>query len=195
MGKAFWQSKNKIEKENHAQKNLTAWSQQPFFTLLIACLKSKDEQRPLLNSLFNGLSEFVNGKEDKILSEDPSLKQIMVETLQIRLSLVGSMFDFILKNSGDFINWAWLFVQLMMNGVVDPDTDQLVFTMIMDMLFILIHHIITLEPNLDNNKHYQAIIKKISKETKDFSDVPNTKAINHVSFVYHLEYFLDYQRV
>ena len=36
------------------------------------------------------------GKEDKILSEDPRLKQIMLETLHVRLSLVGSMFDFIL---------------------------------------------------------------------------------------------------
>lgn len=104
----------------------------------------------------------------------------MLETLPVRLSLVGSMFDFILKNSGDFINWAWLFTQLLFTGVVDPDNDQLVFTMILDMLYILIHHIITLEPNLDNNKHYQTLIKKISKETKDFSDVANTKAINHI---------------
>ena len=73
-------------------------------------------------------------------------------------------------------------MQLIYSGVVDPDNDQLVFTMIIDMLVVLIHHIITLEPNLDANKHYQAIIKKISKETKDFSDVPNTKAMNHVSF-------------
>jgi len=104
----------------------------------------------------------------------------MLETLHVRLSLVGSMFDFILKNSNDFINWAWLFVQLIFSGVVDPDSDQLAFTMIIDMLFILVHHIITLEPNLENNKHYQTIIKKISKETKDFADVPNTRAINHI---------------
>jgi len=90
------------------------------------------------------------------------------------------MFDFILKNSNDFINWAWLFVQLIFSGVVDPDSHQLAFTMIIDMLFILVHHIITLEPNLENNKHYQTIVKKISKETKDFSDVPNTRAINHI---------------
>lgn len=74
-----------------------------------------------------------------------------------------------------------MFVQLIYLGVVDPDTDQLLFTMVVDMLVILIHHIITLEPALDNNKQYQAIIKKISKETKDFSDVPNTRAINHVN--------------
>jgi len=84
------------------------------------------------------------------------------------------------KNSGDFINWAWLLVQLIYSGVVDPDNDQLLFTMVIDMLSVLIHNIIALEPNLDINKHYQAIVKKISKETKDFSDVPNTKAINFI---------------
>lgn len=71
-------------------------------------------------------------------------------------------------------------MQLIYTGVVDPDADQLLFTMVIDMFVILIHHIITLEPNLDNNKHYQSIVKKISKETKDFSDIPNTRAINHV---------------
>jgi hypothetical protein len=71
-------------------------------------------------------------------------------------------------------------VQLIYTGVVDPDADQLLFTMVIDMFVILIHHIITLEPNLDNNKHYQSIVKKINKETKDFSDIPNTRAINHV---------------
>jgi len=71
LGKAFWSSKNKTEKENHAMRNLTAWSQQPFFSLLISCLKSKDEQRPLLNSLFNGLTDFVNGKEDKVTKINP----------------------------------------------------------------------------------------------------------------------------
>lgn len=112
--------------------------------------------------------------------EDPRIKQIMMETLPTRLSLVGSMFDFILQNQNDFINWAWLFVQLIFSGVIDPDNDQLLFTMILDMLAVLIHHIITLEPNLESNRYYQTIIKKISKETKDFGDVLNTKAINHV---------------
>lgn len=39
---------------------------------------------------------YKKNKEDKILSEDPRIKQIMMDTLHIRLSLVGSMFDFIL---------------------------------------------------------------------------------------------------
>ncbi|RNA31998.1 mediator of RNA polymerase II transcription subunit 12 [Brachionus plicatilis] len=120
------------------------------------------------------------GKDDKILSEDPRIKQIMMDTLHIRLSLVGSMFDFILRNTNDFANWAWLFVQLIYSGVVDPDNDQLLFTIIIDMLTVLIHHIISTEPNIESNRHYQTIIKKISKETKDFSDLPNTKAINFI---------------
>ena len=103
-----------------------------------------------------------------------------MDTLHIRLSLVGSMFDFILRNTVDISNWAWLFVQLIYSGLVDPDNDQLLFTIIIDMLTVLIHHIISTEPNIESNKHYQSIIKKISKETKDFSDMPNTKAINFI---------------
>ena len=57
-------------------------------------------------------------------------------------------------------------MQLIYTGVVDPDADQLLFTMVIDMFVILIHHIITLEPNLDNNKHYQSIVKKINKCSK-----------------------------
>lgn len=140
IGRAFWTAKNRVEKEAHAIKNITAWNQQPFFSLLMSFLKSKElnsdkeitKERALLNSLFNGLGEFVNyyGKEEKNMSEDPRIKQIMMETLHIRLSLVGSMFDFILKNHSDFINWAWLFVQLIYSGVIDPDNDQLLFTMV-----------------------------------------------------------------
>jgi hypothetical protein len=85
------------------------------------------------------------------------------------------------KNQADFANWAWLFIQLIYLGVVDPDTDQLLFTTVIDMLAVLIHHLISLEPNLEVNKFYQLIVKKISKETKDFNDIPNSKAINQVS--------------
>ncbi len=180
LGKSFWNAKNKIEKETQAIKNINAWNQQPFFSLLLECVKSKDDQRLFLTYLFNGLMEFIN-KDDKILSEDPRIKQIMIDTLHIRLSLVGSMFDFILRNGQEYANWAGLFVQLIYSGVVDPDNDQLLFTITIDMLAVLIHHVISLEPNLDNNKTYQMIVKKISKETKDFMDIPNTKSINHVS--------------
>ena len=55
-------------------------------------------------------------------------------------------------------------MQLIYTGVVDPDADQLLFTMVIDMFVILIHHIITLEPNLDNNKHHQSIGRKISNK-------------------------------
>jgi hypothetical protein len=95
LGKSFWMAKTKNEKETQALKNLTAWSQQPFFALLLSCIKCQEEQRPLLTSLFNQITEFI-GKEDKLLADDPRIKQIMMQTLHIRLSLVGSMFDFIL---------------------------------------------------------------------------------------------------
>lgn len=89
-----------------------------------------------------------------------------------------------------------MFLQLIYSGVVDPDNDQLLFTMVIDMLAVLIHHIVTIDPNtLDNNKIYQSIAKRITKETKDFSDAPNSKAINHVKNYYYkfslLEFLLE----
>ena len=51
--------------------------------------------------------------------------------------------------------------------------------MVIDMLAVLIHHIISIETNLDSNKFYQIIVKRIyNKDT--FSDLANSKAINQV---------------
>lgn len=61
VGRAFWAAKTRSEKEALAIKNIIVWNQQPFFALLIACLK--DEPRPLLNSLFNGIMEFITVRE------------------------------------------------------------------------------------------------------------------------------------
>jgi hypothetical protein len=46
-------------------------------------------------------------------------------------------------------------------SATQPEGEPLAFTMILDMLCTLVHHIVTLEPNLDANKHYQAIAKKV----------------------------------
>ena len=59
MGKQFLTAKTKLEKETQAFKNITAWTQQPFFALLTSCLKVTDDRRPILTSLFNGLSDFI----------------------------------------------------------------------------------------------------------------------------------------
>lgn len=69
LGKAFWNAKNKVEKESQAIKNIIAWNQQPFFSLLISCLKNNNnneqqQQRTLLTSLFNGLTDFINVREN-----------------------------------------------------------------------------------------------------------------------------------
>ena len=59
MGKSFWIAKTKTEKETQAAKNITAWSQPPFFSLLLTCIKCQEEQKPLLTSLFNQLNDFI----------------------------------------------------------------------------------------------------------------------------------------
>jgi hypothetical protein len=59
LGKSFWIAKTKTEKETQAAKNITAWSQPPFFSLLLTCIKCQEEQKPLLTSLFNQLNDFI----------------------------------------------------------------------------------------------------------------------------------------
>ena len=59
LGKLFWSAKTKTEKETQAAKNITAWSQPPFFSLLLTCIKCQEEQKPLLTSLFNQLNDFI----------------------------------------------------------------------------------------------------------------------------------------
>lgn len=185
LGQKFWNAKTKGDKELQAIKNTNVWNQQPLISLMISCLETELEQRILLTYLFNGLLDFINyvQKEEKpdsknTLWDDPRIRQIMNDTLHIRLSLVGSMFDFILGNSAEYANWASIFVGLIFWGVVDPDNDQILFTTILDMLATLMHHVVALDPNLETNKSYQSIIKRVQKDTKDFNDLPNSKSIN-----------------
>ncbi|XP_023221820.1 mediator of RNA polymerase II transcription subunit 12-like protein [Centruroides sculpturatus] len=119
-------SKNK-DKDKQVQKSSSLLSHQPFLSLVLMCLKGQDEQREgLLNSLYSQLSQCLHiAKDDKHGAEDIKMKQSMQEALQLRLSLVGGMFDMIQKNSSQTTEWAVLLVQLISYGVVDPQTNYL----------------------------------------------------------------------
>jgi hypothetical protein len=57
--------------------------------------KYKSYKKPSFN--LQGVTVvLIQGKEEKVLADDPRIKQIMMQTLHQRLSLVGSLFDFIL---------------------------------------------------------------------------------------------------
>ena len=62
---------------------------QPFLSLVLTCLKGNDGHREgILSSLQSQLEKFIQAAQDDTLPLDPQLKQIMFESLQLRLSLV-----------------------------------------------------------------------------------------------------------
>lgn len=142
-------------------------SYQPFLSLVLMCLKGQDEQREtLLNSLYNQLLQAVHEK----LSEDVRVKQSIQEGLQLRLSLVGGMFDMIQRSSNLINDWAVLFLQLISCSVVDPQFNYELFTTVLDMLAVLMHTTQVSdssdrsETREESKKQYQNLIKKLKKE-------------------------------
>lgn len=61
--------------------------------------------------------------QDRHGVDEIKAKQAMQEALQLRLSLVGGMFDMIQKSTNFTVDWAVLLVQLISYGVVDPQTN------------------------------------------------------------------------
>ncbi|XP_067143152.1 mediator of RNA polymerase II transcription subunit 12-like protein isoform X2 [Centruroides vittatus] len=166
-------SKNK-DKDKQVQKSSSLLSHQPFLSLVLMCLKGQDEQREgLLNSLYSQLSQCLHiAKDDKHGAEDIKMKQSMQEALQLRLSLVGGMFDMIQKNSSQTTEWAVLLVQLISYGVVDPQTNYELFTTVLDMLAVLIHTTQVSDSSSgdrgeETRKQYLNLVKKLKKELAD----------------------------
>ncbi|XP_064639525.1 mediator of RNA polymerase II transcription subunit 12-like protein isoform X2 [Lineus longissimus] len=170
-GNSFWSSKNKTEKERNLLKSTSLLGHQPFLSLVLNCLKGQDEQREnLLNSLHNQLEQFIqNAKEEKYL-DDAKLRQIMQEALQLRLSLVGGMFDTIQKSNTNTTDWCVLLFQMIAYGVIDTQSNSELFFTIMDMLSVLIHGTLVSEGSEkgeENRKSYMNLVKKLKKEFGD----------------------------
>lgn len=53
----------------------------------------------------------------------PEAKSEMIEALDLRLSLVGTLFDGIYRNLSITTDWSILLAQLMCNGVIDFQTN------------------------------------------------------------------------
>ncbi|XP_076370100.1 mediator complex subunit kohtalo isoform X2 [Tachypleus tridentatus] len=163
-------SKNK-DKDKQVQKSASLLSHQPFLSLVLMCLKGQDEQREgLLNSLFSQLSQCLHlAKEEKYGAEDLKTKQALQEVLQLRLSLVGGMFDMVQRSNTMMTEWGVLLVQLISFGVIDPQTDSELFTTVLDMMAVLIHttqvsDASSGERGEETRKQYLNLVKKLKKE-------------------------------
>ncbi|ELT92763.1 hypothetical protein CAPTEDRAFT_163894 [Capitella teleta] len=171
-GNNFWSAKNSKDRERYLLKSTSLLGHQPFLSLVFACLQGQDEQREgLLKSLYDQLDKFVtNTKEqqDRGMPTEDKLKFMMQEALQLRLSLVGGMFDTIQRSNNLRQDWAILLMQLVSHGVVDINNNSELFTIVLDMLSVLIHGTLVSENSdikgEDNRKHYQQLIRKLKKE-------------------------------
>lgn len=160
--RGFSQQKNSSSNNSNNPPSLLSYP--PFLALVLMCLRGRDEQREsLLNSLYSQLSQALHDR----INDDVKIKYNIQEGLQLRLSLVGGMFDIIHKSTTLTTDWAVLLVQLISNSVVDPQSNYDLFTTVLDMLAVLIHTTQSYdasESREETRKQYQNLIKKLKKE-------------------------------
>ncbi|XP_062901407.1 mediator of RNA polymerase II transcription subunit 12-like protein isoform X1 [Mobula hypostoma] len=168
-------SSSKKERDRQKQKSMSLLSQQPFLSLVLTCLKGQDEQREgLLTSLQNQINQILSNWREERYQDDMKARQMMHEALQLRLNLVGGMFDTVQRSTQWTTDWALLLLQIITSGTVDVQTNVELFTTVLDMLGVLING--TLASDLssasqggseENKRAYMNLVKKLKKELGD----------------------------
>ncbi|NWW53563.1 MD12L protein, partial [Pedionomus torquatus] len=168
-------SSSKKERDRQKQKSMSLLSQQPFLSLVLTCLKGQDEQREgLLTSLQNQVNQILSNWREERYQDDVKARQMMHEALQLRLNLVGGMFDTVQRSTQWTTDWALLLLQIITSGTVDIQTNNELFTTVLDMLGVLING--TLASDLsnasqggpeENKRAYMNLVKKLKKELGD----------------------------
>ncbi|KAJ7402236.1 Mediator of RNA polymerase II transcription subunit 12-like protein [Pitangus sulphuratus] len=125
--------------------SMSLLSQQPFLSLVLTCLKGQDEQR-----------------------------EGLLTSLQNQVTQVGGMFDTVQRSTQWTTEWALLLLQIITSGTVDLQTNNELFTTVLDMLGVLING--TLASDLsnasqggpeENKRAYMNLVKKLKKELGD----------------------------
>ncbi|NWU65403.1 MD12L protein, partial [Pterocles burchelli] len=168
-------SSSKKERDRQKQKSMSLLSQQPFLSLVLTCLKGQDEQREgLLTSLQNQVNQILSNWREEWYQDDVKARQMMHEALQLRLNLVGGMFDTVQRSTQWTTDWALLLLQIITSGTVDMQSNNELFTTVLDMLGVLING--TLASDLsnasqggpeENKRAYMNLVKKLKKELGD----------------------------
>ncbi|KAB1283504.1 Mediator of RNA polymerase II transcription subunit 12-like protein [Camelus dromedarius] len=114
-----------------------------------------------------------NWREERY-QDDIKARQMMHEALQLRLNLVGGMFDTVQRSTQWTTDWALLLLQIITSGTVDMHANNELFTTVLDMLGVLING--TLASDLsnaspggseENKRAYMNLVKKLKKELGD----------------------------
>ncbi|KAG5680297.1 hypothetical protein PVAND_009814 [Polypedilum vanderplanki] len=176
-------SENTEGNGSNGRKRNTQIDNQPFLGLILTCLRGQDDQKEtLLQSLHSQLSQFLQNKDLENVGgiDDPNGRQEMLSALQLRFSLVGSMFDTIQKNSTSTTDWALLLAQMMSQGIIDLNNNSALFYTALDMLTTLIHSTLIIDNERDENKKlYTNLMKKLRKELAD-KNSPTIKLVRQL---------------
>ncbi|ELW65165.1 Mediator of RNA polymerase II transcription subunit 12-like protein [Tupaia chinensis] len=133
---------------------------------------SEENKRAYMN-LVKKLKILSNWREERY-QDDIKARQLMHEALQLRLNLVGGMFDTVQRSTQWTADWALLLLQIITSGTVDMHTNNELFTTVLDMLGVLING--TLASDLssaspggseENKRAYMNLVKKLKKELGD----------------------------
>lgn len=165
-------SKDKDKQEKRSSSQMSLASPQPLLSLVLTCLKGQDDQKEgLLTSLQTQLTQFLQTPKDDRW-EDPKSQQMMHEALQLRLSLVGNMFDTIMRSNQWTTEFALLLLQLITSGPIDVKSTPELFTTVLDMMNVLVNSTLATDPGAspgagDDSRQHQQLIKKLKKELGD----------------------------
>uniref|UniRef100_A0A6I8N406 Mediator complex subunit 12 n=1 Tax=Ornithorhynchus anatinus TaxID=9258 RepID=A0A6I8N406_ORNAN len=165
-------SSSRKERDRQKQKSMSLLSQQPFLSLVLTCLKGQDEQREgLLTSLYSQVHQIVNNWRDDQYLDDCKPKQLMHEALKLRLNLVGGMFDTVQRSTQQTTEWAVLLLEVIISGTVDMQSNNELFTTVLDMLSVLINGTLAADMSSisqgimeENKRAYMNLVKKLRKE-------------------------------
>ncbi|XP_056899560.1 mediator of RNA polymerase II transcription subunit 12 isoform X3 [Takifugu flavidus] len=168
-------SSSRKERDRQKQKSMSLLSQQPFLSLVLTCLKGQDEQREgLLTSLYSQLQQIVTNWREDQYQDDCKAKQMMHEALKLRLNLVGGMFDTVQRSTQQTTEWAVLLLDIISSGTVDMQSNNELFTTVLDMLSVLINGTLAADMSSisqgsmeENKRAYMNLVKKLRKELGD----------------------------
>uniref|UniRef100_A0A8C1JB92 Mediator complex subunit 12 n=1 Tax=Cyprinus carpio TaxID=7962 RepID=A0A8C1JB92_CYPCA len=163
------------ERDRQKQKSMSLLSQQPFLSLVLTCLKGQDEQREgLLTSLYSQVQQIVTNWREDQYQDDCKAKQMMHEALKLRLNLVGGMFDTVQRSTQQTTEWAVLLLDIISSGTVDMQSNNELFTTVLDMLSVLINGTLAADMSSisqgsmeENKRAYMNLVKKLRKELGD----------------------------
>ena len=165
----------------------SCFEHQSFLQVILTCIKELDsdskqkkergaDKEDLLQSIIIQISTYLCfSKDEKIYNyQDGNSRKLMQDSLRLRLSLVGGMFDTIYKNSSATMEWSTLFVQLIVRGVVDLTKNAALFVTVLDMLAALIHSTLVCDRDASQSERshsYHTLVKKLKKEIGDSDSV------------------------